>query len=648
MAEKTQIGKFRIISKVGEGGMGTVYKAVHPTLKKHVIIKQLRISGKKTITQRFRREADLMISFRHENIVPVYDHFREGSSYYIVMEFIDGLSLEDLLEKKGALNPIAASLIFCEVAKGLKYAHDKGVVHRDIKPDNVLISKNGEVRLVDFGIATSAEGSEEELTSTGMVMGTPAYMSPEQISDSKSVDNRSDIYSMAVMFYRMLTGKKPFPGNFTAESIAKITRGQYEKPTKLNADIPRLLNVIIKKAMHHKKEKRYKDMDRIIQKLQKYLRRFRTQSVINQSIRDYITGSDQVHSIFSLEARKKRKKRILIVAAILGGAISIAAGIFFFMRSPLPYEFFLGHDYGLLMIEAALPEDYYKSEDAIYAYSYIKRDDKLEEDEKGQWTEALISRKKEIDTKSRVLSSRPMYLEAGNYTIFLNLENKKYCQTFYLNPRVLQKKRLETEKGHVVRFDLPSVKHPVDFNFFIFDERNGRKLNDSATVLFRLSSSETRLRRYKYLNWRNYWRYQTSWMKKKLLSSRFYDFQISVPGYFAEKIHFFVEPDRDSVRIESRLIPIPGTLLLNCNHQGLGIKVDNQDSIYTFTSWKSREREFINFGHTLKGNKKILMPEGKYVLTIDNNTNHTFYVNSGKLSRVTVYYDEKSRKITIK
>jgi serine/threonine protein kinase len=149
----TRVGKYVIVDKMAKGGMGSVYKAKHPTLKRYVILKQLTLRGSAGISERFKREAQLMIDFRHENIVPVYDHFRSGSSYFIAMEFVDGTSLDRLIAERGRLSTEAAILIFTEICKGLKYAHDKGVVHRDIKPANILISNQGEVKIVSVHVS---------------------------------------------------------------------------------------------------------------------------------------------------------------------------------------------------------------------------------------------------------------------------------------------------------------------------------------------------------------------------------------------------------------------------------------------------------------------------------------------------------------
>ncbi len=287
-----KIGKYEIINVIGQGGMGKIYKAIDPDTKKHIIIKQLLVSSQTVLTRRFKREAKIMMSLTHRNIVKVFNHFKEGDSYFIAMEFVDGMSLEDLIEKRKKIDTLPAILIFKEICIGLKYAHDSDIIHRDIKPDNVLISKLGDVKLVDFGIATAQPGSEEDITKTGTVMGTPAYMSPEQIVNSKDVDERSDIYSMGVMFYQMVTGTKPFSSSFSAETINKITKGIYENPAHLISDIPAIFKKIIKKTMNCKINKRFNDLTECIKLLSKHTMPFENNSQIKNAIRKYFSGQN--------------------------------------------------------------------------------------------------------------------------------------------------------------------------------------------------------------------------------------------------------------------------------------------------------------------------------------------------------------------
>jgi serine/threonine protein kinase len=287
--EKNSLDNYKIMGMIGEGGMGKIYKAVDTRTKKTVVMKQLIIAEREIFIKRFQREADIMLSLHHANIVTVYDYLKQGRSYYIIMEFVDGISLEDLIRKNHKIEPLRALLIFNELCKGLKYAHDRQIIHRDIKPNNVLISKTGQVKLVDFGIAKSLE-EDEGLTKTGVVMGTPAYMSPEQLISTKYVDNLTDIYSMGVMFYQMITGQRPYGADFTAENIRKITLGEYTSPKQLNPDLPGYCLNIIKKTMHHKKEKRVQDLQELINDMSVHLRQFPSKQQVQNEIKKALAG----------------------------------------------------------------------------------------------------------------------------------------------------------------------------------------------------------------------------------------------------------------------------------------------------------------------------------------------------------------------
>ncbi|MBN1647363.1 MAG: protein kinase [Spirochaetales bacterium] len=303
-----KIGNYTVRDVIGQGGMGKIFKAIDPKTKETVIIKQLMITEKTILEKRFQREADIMSAFDHPNIVKVYKQFSIGKSWYITMEFIDGISLDGLIKKAGRLSNRAAMLILLEICEGLKYAHNNDVIHRDIKPDNVLISKSGEVKLCDFGIATARPGNDEGLTNTGVIMGTPAYMSPEQLMSSKHVDKRSDIYSTGVMFYQMVTGEQPFPGSFTADSIAKIRRGKYTKPHRLNRKIPGYFKKIIRKMMHCKKEKRFDDLQRVINILKRHSAHYRDKRARRRAIRDFLEGKESGKKNYSKQQQKELKE----------------------------------------------------------------------------------------------------------------------------------------------------------------------------------------------------------------------------------------------------------------------------------------------------------------------------------------------------
>ncbi|HEQ72650.1 MAG TPA: serine/threonine protein kinase, partial [Spirochaetia bacterium] len=474
MADVKMIDKYKIIGVVGEGGMGKVYRAIHPTLKRDIIIKRLSISAKKVISERFRREARIMMDFHHESIVSVYDHFKYRSSYYIAMEFVDGISLDALIDQRKKIPPLAAALIFREICKGLKYAHDKGVIHRDIKPSNVLIAKNGEVKLFDFGIAMMEEDEEEkELTKTGIMMGTPSYMSPEQLADSKRVDKRSDIYSMGILFYQMLTGKRAYPGNFSADTIRRISKGVYEKPRKLVPGLPVFFEKLIKKMMHHKASKRYRDLDAVIHKIDHHLSRYRTQDEIHKSIKTFLNETAGKESAFEKIPRSKRARKGLWVAA---AALLFICGafVFFIGYTPVPglyNEFFASRERGGIEVRVAVPADYYKSPDDVYAQAELvlfvpktKESPAREETYTyrlrpvpgivGFFTSLGAADKAE----EVYLTSTPLYLPTGRYNLTLQVEQEKYAAAFYLNPLAVQKQRPDSpERRKIITFDLAAA-----------------------------------------------------------------------------------------------------------------------------------------------------------------------------------------------
>jgi serine/threonine-protein kinase len=315
-----KVGKYTILSKIAQGGMGAVYKAKHPTLKRLVLLKKLTLRGGPQFIERFRREARIMMDFKNDHIVQVYDHFKEGSSYYIAEEFVDGISLEQLIKRERYLSNEAAALIFYEVCKGLQHAHEKGVIHRDMKPGNILISNQGEVKLVDFGIATSLEHSEEGLTRDGMTLGTPSYIPPEQIDNAKTVDRRADIYSLGVVLYEMLTGKTPFPGSFTAETIALIHKGKYTPPKRINPKIAPALAKIVAKSMKPNRRRRFQDLRQIIRRLERRIKR-RDPATIKRALKRVIQGRE-IGDIY----RRRRSWAFWLFLGLFLAALLAAAG----------------------------------------------------------------------------------------------------------------------------------------------------------------------------------------------------------------------------------------------------------------------------------------------------------------------------------
>jgi serine/threonine-protein kinase len=250
-------GRYELNHLIARGGMAEVYRAHDRLLDRPVALKVLfpELSIDRSFVERFRREAQAAANLSHPNIVPVFDWGEDSGTYFIVMEFVDGRPLSSILKTAGPLAADRTAEIAAPVAAALGYAHKHGVVHRDVKPGNVLITDDGQVKVTDFGIAR-AVNTEESLTQTGAVMGTATYFSPEQ-AEGMGVDARTDIYSLGVVLFEMVTGRPPFLGDTPVAVASKHVRDHPPLPRELNPSIPPTFEAIILKAMDKNPDNRY-------------------------------------------------------------------------------------------------------------------------------------------------------------------------------------------------------------------------------------------------------------------------------------------------------------------------------------------------------------------------------------------------------
>lgn len=259
------LGAYRIIGQVGQGGMATVYKAYQPSMDRNVAIKvlpgQLAESGE--FVRRFQQEARTIARLEHPHILPVFDYGEDNGISYFVMRYLDAGTLKDKMEA-GPLSLEEIDHLFTQLAEALGYAHDRGVVHRDLKPSNALVDSEGNVFLTDFGIAKILESASPRLTRTDAIMGTPAYISPEQ-AKSLPVDQRSDIYSLGIILYEMVTGRVPFSADTPMAVILKHLNDPLPLPTTVKSDIPPGIEQVILKALAKEPQDRFASTEEFVQ-----------------------------------------------------------------------------------------------------------------------------------------------------------------------------------------------------------------------------------------------------------------------------------------------------------------------------------------------------------------------------------------------
>src|ERR1041385_6498438 len=203
------VGSYKVTEKIGEGGMGAVFKGIDLMLEREVAIKMLRpeLASQPEVVERFRTEAITLAKLNHPNIATLYSFLRNGEDYFMVMEFVRGETLDDVIRKFGSMSIERAVPLFCQALEGIDHAHRMGIVHRDLKPANVMLTDAGSIKVMDFGIARVL--GTARMTRQGNVVGTIEYMSPEQVRGMES-DARSDVYSLGIVLYEMLTGRVPF------------------------------------------------------------------------------------------------------------------------------------------------------------------------------------------------------------------------------------------------------------------------------------------------------------------------------------------------------------------------------------------------------------------------------------------------------
>ena len=266
-------GRYKIESLIGSGGMANVYKAYDNTLNRVVALKVLKEEHREDLefVRRFEREARAVLSLSHENIVRSYDVGEDGDISYIVLEYVEGSTIKEMIKSDGPMAPKVAVNLTCQVLDALAHAHQKGIIHRDIKPQNVIVTPRGRAKLTDFGIARDVAATTRTFAGSNTVMGSVHYISPEQ-ARGEDVTEASDIYSCAIMLYEMLTGQVPFGGDNSVAIALKHLQEDITPPAEINPKIPSALSDVVVKAAAKEPELRYSSAKQMKFDLQRALR----------------------------------------------------------------------------------------------------------------------------------------------------------------------------------------------------------------------------------------------------------------------------------------------------------------------------------------------------------------------------------------
>jgi len=318
---KKKIANYKILKELGQGGMATVYLGIQKSLEREVAIKELLPSliNDEEMVERFKREAKASASLTHEGIVSVYDFWKDQKSLYLVMEYLAGKTLDEIIAARGHLPVPAAVAVTAKIADALHYSHQRGIVHRDVKPSNIFVTRRGEVKLTDFGIAYTPQ--EPTLTQKGIAIGTPAYMSPEQVKGERP-DGRSDIFSLGIVLYELVTGVRPFIADDFEGVITKILQNRPRWPKLINKEVPWRLQWIILRCIRKNPRRRFQNMGDLKIALEKLLPRtsHRRDQVLSQFIDTVFSNGEETprESLFLSKTWKWAFPAAAIAALLLG------------------------------------------------------------------------------------------------------------------------------------------------------------------------------------------------------------------------------------------------------------------------------------------------------------------------------------------
>ena len=328
-----RVGNYEIIEKIGEGGMGAVYKARHVELESYAAVKFLpaNLAQNETFVKRFEREAKLAAQLTSSHSIRTFDVGIADGMRFILMEYVEGESLSQLLEREGKLEEKEALSIVHDIAAALEEAHEHGIVHRDIKPENILLTRRRAPKLADLGIAKNLESEDRDLTLTGFAIGTPSYMSPEQARGVLDVDTRSDIYSLGATLYRMVVGDLPFKGDTPLSIMHQIASDAVPDPLTKAPGVSRDVGAVICKMMAKAREQRYQTVGEVMSHLESLRAHEGTGLDYDQATTLLRAGVGAPSGVAgSVPSSGKKTARVALLAGVPVALVLIVAGYFIF------------------------------------------------------------------------------------------------------------------------------------------------------------------------------------------------------------------------------------------------------------------------------------------------------------------------------
>jgi serine/threonine protein kinase len=629
------IKNYPIKSIIGKGGMGEVYLARHSTLKRDIILKRLKIRDKES-QQRFLREAKVMLEFRHDNIVQVFDHFKEGTSTYIAMEYVKGMALNEIIAENEMLPPELALFIFYQAAMGLHHAHTKNVVHRDIKPHNILISVSGDIKIADFGIAAKRSNDTDGLTATGTIIGTPAYMSPEQYSSTKDVTYQSDIYSLGVVLYEMLTGVRPFKNEYSSDVIEAIARGKYTPVGKYVNKLPLIARRLLAHTFTPSTFRRYNTLLPAIKMLRRYFKKYNIFE-IKDAVRRLMLKRKNIYESNFLQSVKKQslKRRLVSTISLSLLGVGLAAGLFYY--TDRYYEWIMPSKYGRVVLEfnkANMKED--------YIFVGINN----------SYQRASFS-------EGQKRYRRVFYLPVGENSLSVSSGSYKNQRRVLVQPRTTQRKRRALKEGQVVNIPIsPLWSQEVIVYFRFWDSLNNKLLfkfdTYSEKSIKELRKEDANLKIFEGKRYRPLKDYiESSINRKREPFKSVKKYYFLVDNFSRDGIDYIDKKFQETFSLDDRTVIVhvpltqkPGTVRLVSNKKGTPILLNDSSAGLVF----SEKGDYLHMPYKsldYKENKRkglyttdIQVPPGNYRVKIsDRGKVVTKTVKSGKTVTIDVRYE---------